>query len=95
MEEAVYDRISFQKFLDLDLLQDSVPDETIILNFRHLLEKHDLVHEMFKIITDYLTNKGLLLKEGTIVDATIISSSTSTKNKEGKRDEEMSSTMKK
>lgn len=94
MEESIYDRISFQKFLDLDLLQDRVPDETTVLNFRHLLEEHDLTHKIFGIVNEYLAHKGLLLREGTIVDATIISSPTSTKNKEGKRDEEMSSTMK-
>lgn len=94
MEESIYDRISFQKFLELDLLQDSVPDETTILNFRHLLEENDLTHKIFALISNYLADKGLLLREGTIVDATIISSPTSTKNKEGKRDEEMSSTMK-
>ncbi len=94
MEESIYDRISFQKFLELDLLQDSVPDETTILNFRHLLEENDLTHKIFALISNYLADKGLLLREGTIVDATIISSPTSTKNKEGKRDEEMSSTKK-
>lgn len=94
MEEAIYDRNSFQKFLRLDLLQDRVPDETTILHFRHLLEKHNLGKKIFKLISDHLSKKGFLLREGTIVDATIISSPKSTKNKDKKRDEEMGSTRK-
>ncbi len=94
MEEAIYDRNSFQKFLDLDLIQDRVPDETTILNFRHLLEKYNLVKRIFSLVADHLARKGFLLKEGTIVDATIISSPKSTKNKNRKRDKEMGSTKK-
>ena len=94
MEEAIYDRNSFQKFLSLDLLKDRVPDETTILNFRHLLEKHALMEKIFVMIKSYLAQKGLLMKEGTIVDATLISSPSSTKNCEKKRDPEMSSTKK-
>ncbi|MFW9876496.1 MAG: IS5 family transposase [Candidatus Thorarchaeota archaeon] len=94
MEEAVYDRLSFQKFLGLDLFEDKVPDETTILNFRHLLEEHDLSEIIFSSISDYLNEKGLFMKKGTIVDATIVSSPSSTKNKKKKRDPEMSSTKK-
>lgn len=93
-EESIYDRNSFQRFLGLDLLSDKVPDETTILNFRHLLERHDLCQEIFKCINGMLETKGLLLKEGTIVDATIIHAPRSTKNAEKKRDPEMSSTKK-
>lgn len=93
-EEAIYDRNSFQKFLGLDLISDGVPDETTILNFRHLLEEHDLAKEIFKEIGQYLLERGLMMKEGTIVDATLIASAKSTKNEEGKRDSEMSSTKK-
>lgn len=93
VEEWIYDRISFQKFLNIDLM-DNVPDETTILNFRHLLEEHQLPEKIFKLVNKLLENKGLLLKEGTIVDATIISAPSSTKNKAKKRDPEMSSTKK-
>ena len=92
-EEWIYDRISFQKFLNIDLM-DRVPDETTILNFRHLLEKYELPEKIFKLVNGILENAGLILKEGTIVDATIIAAPSSTKNKDKKRDPEMSSTKK-
>lgn len=94
MEEAIYDRVSFQRFLQVDLLGDAVPDETTILNFRHLLEENDLQEKIFKKINQDLEHKGLLMKKGTIVDATLINSPKSTKNSEKKRDPEMSSTKK-
>lgn len=93
-EEAIYDRLSFQNFLGLDLMIHPVPDETTILNFRHLLEEHNLIEKIFYLINNELQKKGLFLKEGTIVDASIIPSSSSTKNKGKKRDPEMSSTRK-
>jgi len=94
MEEEIYDRNTFQKFLDLDLLVDTVPDETTILNFRHLLEKYALQKKFFAIVNQMLEEKGLIMKEGTIVDATIIAAPKSTKNLTGKRDPEMGSTKK-
>jgi IS5 family transposase len=93
-EEAIYDRNSFQKFLGIDLLAGKVPDESTILHFRHLLEKHKLQEKFFTVVNDMLEKKGLLMKEGTIVDATIIAAPPSTKNKERKRDSEMSQTKK-
>jgi transposase, IS5 family len=93
-EEAIYDRNSFQQFLNLDLLCNKVPDETTILNFRHLLEKHHLTRKIFKLINNYLQEKGLMMTKGTIVDATLIQGPKSTKNKDKKRDPEMSSTHK-
>lgn len=93
-EEAIYDRVSFQKFLDIDLLSEYVPDETTILNFRHLLETHELPPEFFKIVNKILEENGFLLKAGTIVDATIITAPSSTKNAKKERDPEMSSTKK-
>lgn len=93
-EEAIYDRNSFQKFLGLDLLSECVPDETTILNFRHLLETHELPSEFFKIVKKILEEKGFLLQEGTIVDATILTAPSSTKNAKKERDPEMSSTKK-
>lgn len=94
MEEAIYDRNSFQRFLDIDLLSDRVPDESAILRFRHLLEAHGLAKELFNLANTYLAKKGLMLKEGTIVDATLIAAPSSTKNKTKSRDPEMSSTKK-
>lgn len=93
-EDAIYDRCSFQKFLGVDLLSDAVPDETTICKFRHLLEEHGLQELFFAVVRDVLLQNGLLVKEGTIVDATIIPAPSSTKNAEGKRDPEMSSTKK-
>jgi transposase, IS5 family len=94
MEEAIYDRNSFQRFLSLDLLSDPVPDETTILNFRRLLERHGLARKIFDEVNALLTAKGLLVKEGTIVDATLIAAPSSTKNANKERDPEMSSTKK-
>jgi len=93
-EDSIYDRISFQKFLGIDLLERSVPDETTILNFRHFLEEFGLTKKLFELTGKILMEKGYILKKGTIVDATIISAPSSTKNKAGKRDEEMRSTQK-
>lgn len=93
-EEMIYDRNSFQKFLGIDLLSQAVPDDTTILHFRHLLEEHKLQERFFAVVKEQLQTKGFLMKEGTIVDATIIAAPSSTKNKEQKRDPEMSSTKK-
>lgn len=93
-EEMIYDRNSFQKFLGIDLLSQKAPDETTILNFRHLLEEHKLQERFLAVTNEMLIQKGLLMKEGSIVDATIIAAPSSTKNKEQKRDPEMSSTKK-
>jgi transposase, IS5 family len=94
LEDAVHDRLSFQRFLGLDPLQQRVPDETTLLHFRRLLESHGLAERIFAKVNEGLAAKGLLLKGGTIVDATILSAPSSTKNAEGKRDPEMSSTQK-
>ncbi len=94
MEEDIYDRVTFQKFLDIDIAFDQVPDESSILRFRHFLEEHKLQERFFKIINDVLGEQWILLKEWTTVDATIIHASSSTKNKDKKRDPEMKSTFK-
>lgn len=94
MEEAIYDRYSFQKFLGVDVMNDVVPDETTILKFRHLLEEKKLTMQILSLVNVLLAQQGVLLKEGTIVDASLISAPPSTKNKEKKRDPEMSSTKK-
>lgn len=94
MEEAIYDRLSFQEFLWVDTLANNIPDETTILNFRHLLEENKLQDVMFEEVLDLLKEKELFFTRWTIVDATIIKASSHTKNKEQKRDPEMSSTKK-
>ena len=93
-EEALYDIQSMRTFAGLDLGCDQIPDETTILNFRHLLERHDLTKAVFAAVADHLEAKGALLRGGTIVDATLIAASPSTKNKECKRDPEMRSSKK-
>ena len=93
MEDALYEIESMRRFAGLRAHGD-IPDETTILHFRHLLEKHKLGKVLFATINKHLSREGLSLKEGTIVDATIISAPTSTKNKEGERDPEMHQTKK-
>ncbi len=93
-EETLYDIESMRRFAGLELGEDPIPDETTILNFRHLLEDHNLTSKIFEDVKAYLEEKGLLLSGGSIVDATIIHAPSSTKNKDKKRDPEMSSTKK-
>ena len=73
---------------------ERIPDETTILNFCRLPEKHELATGILAVINDYLGGRGLSLRQGTIVDATLINASSSTKNKDGKRDPEMHHTKK-
>lgn len=94
MEDSLYDIESMRRFAGINLETDAIPDETTILHFRHLLEKHKLTKKIFDETQRYLREKGLLLREGTIVDATIINAPSSTKNRDGKRDEEMKQTKK-
>jgi IS5 family transposase len=94
MEDGLYDSESMRRFADIDIIADVVPDETTILHFRHLLEKHELTKKIFEKTKQYLSDKGLLLREGTIVDATIINAPSSTKNKDNTRDKEMKQTKK-
>jgi IS5 family transposase len=93
MEDALYDMPALRQFAGLSSL-DAIPDETTILNFRHLIEQNDLAPEIFGSVRRLLQRKGLMLKEGTMVDATIIDAPTSTKNEDGKRDPEMHQTKK-
>ncbi len=94
MEDALYDSESMRRFAGIDLGEDMIPDETTILNFRHLLEKHKLTEKIFEQTRLYLKDRGLLVREGTIVDATIIDAPSSTKNREKSRDAEMKQTKK-
>jgi transposase, IS5 family len=94
LEDALYDSQALQQFARIDLSAEGVPDATTLLNFRHLLETHDLCKGLFSAINADLTARGLLLREGTLVDATLIAAPPSTKNKEKKRDPEMHQTKK-
>ena len=93
-EEALYDMHSMRDFSGLDLAHDAIPDETTILNFRHLLEKHKLTEALFDAVKTYLEERALLLRGGTIMDATLIAASPSTKNEARKRDPDMSQSKK-
>ncbi|KHL69028.1 DDE-type transposase [Pseudomonas flexibilis] len=92
MEEALYETTILRQFAGLSL--ERIPDETTILNFRRLLEKHELAAGILAVINGYLGDRGLSLRQGTIVDATLIHAPSSTKNKDGKRDPEMHQTKK-
>lgn len=94
MEDALYDIESLRRFAGIELGQDEVPDESTILKFRHLLERNRLTEKLFAKVTQHLSAKELLLRQGTIVDATIISAPRSLKNKDKQADPEMSSTRK-
>ena len=93
-EDVIYDSESMRRFARVELGHDPVPDETTILRFRHLLEQHGLTAALFETIKTLLVAKQLLLKAGTIVDATIIAAPTSTKNATQTRDPEMHQTRK-
>ncbi len=92
MEESLYETTILRQFAGLHL--DRIPDETTILNFRRLLEKHEFADGILQVINGYLGDRGLMLRKGTVVDATIIHAPSSTKNKDGKRDPELHQTKK-
>ena len=93
-EDSLYDIESMRRFCGIELGDQSVPDETTILNFRRLLEQHRLTEAIFKEVNRLLSDKRLLLKSGTLVDATIIAAPGSTKNEHKARDPEMTQTRK-
>lgn len=93
-EEMLYDSEAMRHFAGIELGDDRIPDETTILNFRHLLERHGLTEAIFAEVNAHLADKAITLRSGTLVDATIIDAPSSTKNKAGARDPEMSSTKK-
>ena len=94
LEDALYDSQALRGFARIDLAAEGVPDATTLLNFRRLLETHDLCKGLFTSINADLTARSLLLREGTLVDATLIAAPPSTKNKEKQRDPEMHQTKK-
>ena len=93
-EDAIYDSESMRRFARVELGDEVVPDESTILRFRHLLEQHGLTHAIFDAVADLLEARRLLLRSGTIVDATIIAAPSSTKNASASRDPEMKQTRK-
>jgi transposase, IS5 family len=94
LEDAIYDSQAMRTFTGIDLSMEAVPDATTLLNFRHLLEAHDLTRRLFEEVGALLEEHKLLMKEGTIVDATIISAPSSTKNARKERDPQMHQTKK-
>jgi len=94
MEEALHDVPLYREFARLDGATARLTDEITILRFRHLLEKHELAVDMLGVVNDLLQHRGLMLRSGTAVDATLISAPSSTKNAEGERDPEMKQTRK-
>jgi IS5 family transposase len=94
MEEALHDIPLYREFAQLDVGTTRLPDESTILRFRHLLEAHDLGAQILEAVNAQLQRQGLLLKTGTVVDATLIAAPSSTKNAKGERDPEMHQTKK-
>jgi transposase, IS5 family len=94
LEDALYDSQALRTFAGIDLSAESVPDATTLLGFRHLLEAHALGPEILREVNAHLSERALLLREGTIVDATIIAAAPSTKNAKRERDREMHQTRK-
>jgi IS5 family transposase len=93
-EDALYDSVSMRRFVGVDLSAESAPDETTICRFRHLLERHNLGGALFEYVLEYLEGNGIKVGRGTIVDASIISAPSSTKNKDQRRDPDMHQTKK-
>ncbi|MFM9438299.1 IS5 family transposase [Janthinobacterium sp. CG_23.3] len=89
IEAATYDSQAIRVFVGIDLNRESAPDATTLLKFRRLLEKHELTRIISETINGYLAARGLMMREWTIVDATLIAAPPSTKNKDKKRDPEM------
>jgi IS5 family transposase len=94
MEEALHDVPLYREFVKVGEGMSRLPDETTILRFPHLLERHALAPDMLRLVNDILTAKGLMLRTDTAVDVTLISAPSSTKNAEGERDPEMKQTRK-
>jgi len=89
MEEALHDVPAFRDFAGLSHWDEHIPSESSILRFRHLLERHKLAEQILATVNALLQAKGLQLKAGTVVDATLIAAPSSTKNQSGERDPEM------
>jgi IS5 family transposase len=93
-KEALHDVPLLRQFAGLDAFEDVMPDESTILRFRHLLEQHDLATAIFAEVAGVLSEKGLTMKRGSVVNARLIAAPSSTKNQDKKRDPEMTQTKK-
>ncbi len=93
-KEALHEIASMRKFARLSLTQGAIPDETTILNFRHLLDRNGLTNQILIAVNVHLADEGLMLRQGSIVDASIIDVPSSTKNSAGERDPDMHQTRK-
>ena len=94
MEDALIEVPTMRRFAGIDMISDRIPDETTILSFRHLLEKHELGQQIFEVVKAHLKANGMAMKHGTIIDATLIAAPSSTKNQKRERDPEMHQTKK-
>jgi IS5 family transposase len=94
VEDAIYDSQALRNFMDIDLSRQSVPDATTLMGFRHLLEANDLPQALLVEVNALLIERGLLMSQGTLVDATLIAAPSSTKNQKHARDPEMHQTKK-
>jgi transposase, IS5 family len=89
VEDAIYDSQALRNFCGIDLTVSNVPDSTTLMDFRHLLEKNALPQAMLNEVNELLKERGLLMSQGTLIDATLIAAPSSTKNKSHQRDPEM------
>src|SRR6202044_358678 len=94
VEELAYDSAGMLGFVGAAWGAEAVPDETTVRKFRHLLERNKLGKKLLSSVNEHLKRNGIKINNGTIVDATIISAPSSTKNKDGQRDPEMHQTAK-
>ena len=94
VEEALYDSLAMRSFVGIDLGREPVPDETTACKFRHLLEQHEIGRRLFEQVHEHLERRGIKISRGTIVDATLISAPSSTKNAAKQRDPDMHQTKK-
>jgi IS5 family transposase len=94
LEDALYDSQAMREFVGIDLGREDVPDATTLLKFRRRLEEHKLTAAILTEVNAHLAERGLLMRQGTVVDATIIAAPSSTKNEQGQRDPEMHQTQK-
>ena len=94
MEDALIEVATIRRFAGIAMISDRIPDETTILAFRHLMENHDLGQQIFEVVKAHLKANCLAMKQGTIIDATLIAAPSSTKNEKKERDPEMHQTCK-
>jgi IS5 family transposase len=94
MEDALIEVPTIHRFAGINILSDRIPDQTAILEFRHLMKKHNLSEQVFESVKVYLKERGMTMKQGTIIDATLIAAPSSTNNKAAEQDPEMHQTKK-